>query len=101
MNKNEKIVLWVGLLLWVVGDLVTTYIALNWFTGLAEGNILTKNLFQIFLLKLGVVGFALIAIHLCEKYNLNKYKTPIYAGFIFVGAIAIINNIVHIFGVKF
>lgn len=96
MNKIEKIVLCIGLLLWVVGDFVTTWYGFT--LGLKELNPITHNLFQIAMLKIGVVGAILIVIDFAEKKNLNFLKTPVYTALISVGAWAVQNNIIAIIG---
>lgn len=97
MNRAEKIVFFIAMLLWIAGDMITTWIALGSgaFTGLGEANLITKNLFQIFLLKLGVMGFALLVIRYSEKNNYGLYKIPVFAAFLLVGSVAIINNIIQ------
>lgn len=98
MNRAEKIVFFLAMLLWIVGDMITTWIALESgiVSGLGEANPITKDLFQMFLLKIGVMAFALFAIKYAEKNNYGLYKIPVYSAFMFVGTVAVINNIVQI-----
>lgn len=97
MKDIENKILFIGLFLWVIGDLVTT--AIGWNLGLKESWFMQgKTFFQLTMLKIGVVGIALIAIDNIEKINKNYLKIPIYFMFIFIGSIAVVGNTIAIIG---
>ena len=96
MNKAEKIVLSMGLLLWAVGDLVTTYVGLN--MGLKEANLPTQEFIYIFLLKLLGATVVVSILLWFDAVGQHKLKIIPYAAMIIMGSIATITNYMKIIG---
>ena len=96
MNKAEKIVLSLGLLLWFGGDLITTYVGLG--MGLRETNLPTQGFFMIFLLKLLGATVVVSVLLWFDAVGEHKLKIIPYTTMIVVGALVTITNYMKIIG---
>ena len=105
MNKREKTLLWVGLFLWVVGDLITTYIGFN--LGIPESNpfLVGRSFLEIAALKLLAAIIVLKIIYTLEKIKTNnelvdkfsaKFLSHYPKGLVVYGVLIIIFNTVSI-----
>ena len=96
MNKAEKTVLSLGLLLWFGGDLLTTYLGLN--MGFREMNLPTQDFSIIFLMKLlGAVVVVSILLWF-DAIKQHKLKIIPYATMILVGGLVTVTNYMKIIG---
>ena len=96
MNKAEKIVLAMGLLLWFGGDLITTYAGLG--MGLREMNMPTQDFAVIFLFKALAVTMVVSVLLWFDAIGQHKLKIIPYTTMIVVGTLVTITNYMKIVG---